>query len=627
MPATKEDKTRYLTLLIALCLITIIMSAYWPLRNNDFVSYDDEKYLKESVYVQNGLTRQGMTWAITTLYNSNWHPLTWLSYMLDTELYGGVNPRGIHMTNLLLHMIDTIVLFYLLIYMTKNAVAQPPLSLAQPPLPLVQPHLVVAGMVATLFALHPLNVESVAWASERKSVLSTLFWFLTMLAYCSYVERPSVKRYMTVMSSLALGLMSKPMLVTLPAVLLLIDYWPLRRIEGGEHPGQRLLQLSLEKLPLFVLSLLSSIVTIVAQRKAETIFPFSVTPLGFRFLSAVQSYASYVEKTLWPMKLAAFYPYVELSMSWELWLRVVFVVGVSVAAIVLRGKRPYLLVGWLWYLITLLPVIQIIQVSMAPMADRYAYVPVIGIFIIIACYVSDVSSRLSLRKVGLILIGVLVISSLSVLTYRQVQYWKDSGALFGHALEVTRNNYVAHNNYGTYLLKAGRVDEAIDQFSRGLKIMPDYPLLNFNMWAALTLQGRYGEASRYFLLKATPFLTKGGNPYFYKMISLSFMRQKNYDEAIRYAQKALLNQPRDVDALQYIALSLTATGKYEEALTYFCQGLQIEPDNWQLHYNKGLALKRLGRLKEAIESLNEAQRKQNKEGGSAPSLTSPARGQ
>ncbi|MBF0607272.1 MAG: tetratricopeptide repeat protein [Magnetococcales bacterium] len=592
VPTTEEVKTRYLNLLIVLCLITLTMCAYWPLSDNGLVSYDDEKYLTESVYVKSGLTTEGMTWALTTFYLSNWHPLTWLSYMLDTELYGGVNPQGIHMTNLMLHVVNTIVLFYLFMYILRGAVTRP---------------VVVAGVVAVLFAVHPLNVESVAWASERKSVLSTLFWLLTMLAYFRYVEHPSWKRYVMIKVFLILGLMSKPMLVTLPAVLLLADYWPLRRFDG-EHFGQRLWRLSLEKAPLFALSLISSAVTIIAQSRAETIVPLSVTSLWFRLLSAVQSYASYVEKTLWPAKLAAFYPYVELSLSWELVVRLALFVGVGVVVVMLRHRRPYLLIGWLWYLVTLLPVIQIVQVSIAPIADRYAYVPTIGIFVMVAALADGVSSWSLSRSVGAVLAGVVVIGSLSVLTHRQVQHWHDSGALFKHALEVTTNNYVAHNNYGTHLLKTGRIDEAIEQFSMGLKIVPDYPLLNFNMWSTLLSQGRYEEAAKYFL-KATPFLTKGGNPYFYKMLALSFMRQKNYAEAIKYAQKALVSNPRDVDALQYVALSLVSEGKYEEALVYFSQGIGVDPGNWQLHYNNGLALKRLGRHREASESFAEAERK------------------
>ncbi|KJU86654.1 Tetratricopeptide TPR_2 repeat protein [Candidatus Magnetobacterium bavaricum] len=597
----KEDKTRYLNLLIVFCLMTLIMIAYRPLGDNGLVSYDDEKYLTESVYVKSGLTTEGMTWAFTTLYLSNWHPLTWLSYMLDTEVYGGVNPQGVHMTNLLLHAINTVVLFYLFIYMLRGVVTRP---------------VVVAVVVAALFAVHPLNVESVAWASERKSVLSTLFWLLTMLAYCRYVERPSLRRYVLVKLSLVLGLMSKPMLVTLPVVLLLADYWPLQR-SSGERFWRRLWRLSLEKVPLFALSILSASVTIIAQSKAETIVPLSVTSLGFRLLSAMQSYASYVEKTFWPTKLAAFYPYVEISLSWDLWLQLALFVGVSVTVVMFRHRRPYLLVGWLWYIVTLLPVIQIVQVSLAPIADRYAYVPTIGIFVMIACLVAEVSSWSSQRTVAIALVSVVVIASLSVTTHRQVQHWRHSGALFKHALEVTTNNYVAHNNYGTHLLKAGRVDEAMEQFSLGLKIVPDYPLLNFNMWSTLLSQGRYEEASKYFL-KATPFLTKGGNPYFYKMLSLSFMRRQNYAEAIKYAQKALVSNPRDVDALQYIALSLVSMGRYGEALSYFSQGIGIDPNNWQLHYNKGLALKKLGRHKEAIESLAEAQRIKAKKQGNNP---------
>ncbi len=584
-----KNYNRYLILSLVLCLITVIMCAYWPLRDNDLVSYDDEKYLTENVYVKNGLTMDGIKWAFVAFYHSNWIPLTWISYMIDTELYDGVNPRGVHMTNLLLHVLSTVLLFYLLTYMTKSPKA--------------------AGMVSALFAIHPLNVESVAWAAERKSVLSMLFWFLTMLAYCYYVARPSIRRYLTVMLSLALGLLSKPLLVTLPVVLLLMDYWPLNRLGEGtsvkEWRGQ-LLRLSFEKVPLLVLSVLSSIMVIAAQKRAESIFPLSVTPLKFRILSAVLSYANYIEKTLWPSDLAVFYPYVEINMSWLQWLRVLSIAGMTVFAFMQRHKRPSILVGWLWYLITMLPMIQIIQVSIAPMADRYAYAPTLGIFILITWSVAEAASKASrLFRSSLVVVSTMIILSLSVLTFRQVQYWRDSGTLFKHALEVTKNNYVAYNNYGTYLLNTGRVQEAIDQFSEGLKIMPDYPLLNYNMWGVLLSQGRYEEASRYFL-KATSFMTKGGNPYFYKMLSQSFMKQMLYDEALKYAQKALDSQPTDVEALQYASQALSALGRYEEALPYFSRSIKVNPDNWQLHYNKGLALKKLGKYDEALVCFRQA---------------------
>ncbi|MBF0343467.1 MAG: glycosyltransferase family 39 protein [Nitrospirae bacterium] len=495
--------TKPLNILGILVLLTLI--AYWPLQYNDFINFDDEKYLTENPFIQSGLTINNVIWSFKTFYFGNWHPLTWMSYLADITLFG-LRPQAIHLVNLLLHLANTVLLFVFLNRATKM------------PWPSV--------FVAALFALHPLNVESVAWASERKSVLSTFFGMLTMLCYIRYAARPTLWRYLAVMSSLALGLMSKPMLVTLPFVLLLLDYWPL-----GRRPRV------LEKLPLFLLSILSSVMTILAQHKEEALVPLSVSPLKERIFGAVISYAAYMQKLFLPVKLAVIYPPSDGNPLWQAGLALVLIVALTALFVRMRKVSPYLLVGWLWFLGSLIPVLQIIQVGSAPIADRYVYIPAVGLFIVIAYTLGPLKWRNYFFLIALVF---------AVLTFRQVQFWQNSETIFRHALDVTRNNYVAHDNYGVVLLKTGRALEAIDHFSIGLRHKPDSLLIISNMWSALVVVGRYDEAEQYFY-KAMPLWVKFGDRKTYGMLTLFLLNKKKDEEAFLRYIKATQETPNNVE--------------------------------------------------------------------------------
>lgn len=466
---------------------------FWQSADHEFVNFDDELYVTRNSHVQAGLTYQGLVWALTTTHVGNWHPLTWLSHMLDCELYG-LNPGGHHFTNLLLHIANTLLLFMVLKRMT-GALRR-------------------SAFVAALFALHPLHVESVAWVAERKDVLSTFFWMLTMGVYVRYVERPGLNRYLLVLLSFALGLMAKPMLVTLPFVLLLLDYWPLGRFqfrqssddsnsqshESINFSNQRSLifRLVLEKAPFFALAAVSGVVTFFVQQGGGAVRSLYVFPLDIRIANAMVSYVSYIEKMIWPHHLAVFYPHPGMLPMWQIAGAGLLLVCISVLVVRAARRHPYLLTGWLWYLGTLVPVIGLVQVGSHAMADRYTYVPLIGLFIMIAWGSCDISERWRYRKIVLaISTGVLLCASM-ISTGSQVRYWQNSVALFEHTLDVTANNWLAHNNMGIALARRGKFDEAIAHYSETLRIKPDYAPAYSNLGIVFAVQEKAEEAIAHF---------------------------------------------------------------------------------------------------------------------------------
>ncbi|MBF0517126.1 MAG: hypothetical protein HQK97_08425, partial [Nitrospirae bacterium] len=462
-------------ILIAVLLAGLVCVIYMPVFDNDFVSYDDGVEVVDNYHVTEGLTRKAIEWAFTTSYDSNWIPLTWCSYMLDVEIYG-LNPAGHHLTSVLIHALSAVLLF-LFLFVTTGSTLQ-------------------SALVAALFAIHPLNVESVAWVSDRKNVLSTFFWIAAFCAYAGFVRRLDCRQtkgvyYMAALLLFICGLLSKSMLVTFPFTLLLLDYWPLKRLTDKTA----LKQLTIEKLPFFFFAAVFIFITIHAQRSA--IAGFELLPFNTRILSALTSYVSYIAKMLMPTHLAVFYPYLPTKSLLPAVGSAMLLISITAAAMIFTKTRPYLIVGWFWYLGTLVPVIQIVQVGLAPMADRYAYVPLIGIFIMLAWGLSDTIEGKS-RRVVFISASVLIIAVYSAFTWRQIGYWRDSGALFKHALDVTKSNYAAHNSYGVHLLKQNKLDEALAEFYKGLEVMPNDPLLNFNAWSTPPYQGKDDEAKKYY---------------------------------------------------------------------------------------------------------------------------------
>ena len=448
-------------LLICLLLAAAVWLVYWPTLGHGFV-YDDQPYIVDNPVIHGGVTMKGFVWAFTSFYQSNWHPLAWLSHMLDCSLYG-VRPMGHHLTNILLHMANTLLLFLLINRMTGA--------------------LWRSAFAAALFGIHPLHVESVAWAAERKDVLSALFCILAMWAYTGYSKRPILPRYAMVFALFAAGLMAKPMLVTLPFALLLLDYWPLRR----QRPLRRLI---VEKIPLLALSAASSIVTYLAQQSAGSVAEFDRFSFGQRLANAAVAYVTYLGKTVCPTRLAVFYPHPGGALP--VWLVIgsaAALLVMSLAALRTARSRPYLAVGWFWYLGTLVPVIGLLQVGSQSMADRYTYLPLTGLFIAVCWLVPDLLRRRSQRLTAGAL-AVLALAALTASARLQVSYWRDTISLFRHATGVTEDNVVAYNNLGAALGRAGRNEEAIRALSESLRIAPNAAKAHYNL---AILQSRSGD--------------------------------------------------------------------------------------------------------------------------------------
>lgn len=494
--------------IVCVLLILSILAVYWNLQYAEFVNYDDPDYVVENRHVTSGLTWQGIKWAFLTVdqITANWHPLTWLSYMLDYELYG-LNAGGFHVTNLFFHIANTLLLFFCLRRMTGSIWR--------------------SAFVAALFALHPLHVESVAWISERKDVLSTFFWLLTMVLYVRYTEAPTASRYVAVYLVFLLGLLAKPMLVTLPFVLLLLDLWPLQRLTNGRKNqpllGQgkhfahdpeafayekigppfyynikRVAFLFFEKVPLLILAGIISSITFFAQREGGAIVTVEKLPFDARIANAAISYIRYIGNTFWPQKLTAFYPY---PVAWPLWQVIAaFVLILIITYICIRTIRyyPYLAVGWLWFLGTMVPVIGIIQVGSQSMADRYTYIPLIGLFIIAAWGLHDILKSTYYGKKLYTTIAVLILAIIMALTARQVQTWNNSKSLYEHMVAVTENNYLAINGLGTVYLKMKELDRATDFLRKAIELKPHFSVAHHNMGMVYLQKQSYEDAIKQF---------------------------------------------------------------------------------------------------------------------------------
>ena len=462
---------------LALLLITVVTAAvYWPTLHNDFIDFDDDVYVTANMMVRQGLSFKGLLWSLSTFHAANWHPLTWLSHMLDVQLFG-MNPLGHHATSLLIHIANALLLCALLHRLTG----------------FVGRSLVVA----LLFAIHPLHVESVAWVAERKDVLSTLFCFLTLWAYCGYAKKTTITRYLSVVVFFALGLMSKQMLVTLPLLLLLMDYWPLKRLvlSRCEGSGTSLKQLLVEKIPLFVMSVGAAFLILRAHASSKALFKADEESLLLHSGNAFLSYVKYIGNMFWPVDLALFYPFepaavIALSVAGAL----VLLIGLTGLSVAQGKKRPYLVFGWLWYLITLLPVIGFVRVGGQALADRYTYIPLIGLFLVVVWGAAEVAGRW--RKGILVVAGgaAIMMVILSLQTVRQIGYWKNSYSLYAHALAVVEGNWLAHNNMGILLSQHNRNADAIVHFQESVRLNPRGIEGVRNLGNSYQMAGRYTEA-------------------------------------------------------------------------------------------------------------------------------------
>ena len=578
---------------VMLLLTIFILSAYWPVQKYEFINYDDTVYVTSNYSIQNGITFESVKNTFIHFNTGHWHPLTMISHMLDWQLFGN-RAGGHHWTNVIIHIINAILLFVLFNKLTGSVWR--------------------STFVAALFAVHPLNVESVAWVSERKNVLSTFFLLVTMLFYVRYVNKPDWKRYLPVFLCFVLGLMSKPMLVTLPFVLLLLDYWPLNRLKmslpGDEQPkikelirinGNKMINLVLEKVPLLILSIISIFSTFHAARYIGTVSGFDTLPLLKRFPNAVVSYALYIRKFFLPTDLAVFYPISDISV-WQFSSALLFLVIVTIFVFRYFLKYPYLFVGWLWYIGTLVPVIGLMQVGSQAMADRYAYVSLIGILIIIAWGTGDIADKQYFRNI-VVGASMAFLFYLFVFTKVQISYWQDTSSVFGHALDVTRNNYIAHFGMGNELLKNKKIDEAINHYHASIILDPrnDSALVGY----ARALQAR-GENKKAMaaLLQALRFKPESIDAHHH--LGFILFKEGRIDEAIIEYQKAVFLDGKDPALHNNLGNAFVKKGKVDEAIKEFREVLKINPKNAGSHNNLAMLLMRQGRNKEAVLHFREA---------------------
>jgi len=577
-----------LEILICLLLVLATSAVYWQVREFSFVNYDDDSYVTDNPHVRDGLTFENVAWAFTTGHASNWLPMTWLSHMLDCQLYG-LDPAGHHLTSVVLHILNSFLLFGAFRTMTG--------------------HVWQSGFAAALFALHPLHVESVAWVAERKDVLSTVFWMLTIWSYADYVASKVASKarraYLLTLALFALGLMAKPMLVTLPFVLLLLDLWPLRRMStsrrtggaDGLRKGSSLLSLILEKWPFLILAAASSTATFVVQHTGGAVRSLEEWPLDVRIGNALVSYAAYLGKALVPRDLAVFYPHHGAPPVAHVALACVLLVAVSLVVIRVWKKHPYLAVGWFWYVGTLVPVIGLVQVGAQAMADRYTYVPLIGVFIMVGWGVPAVTQGWRFRRTGLATAALVVLPFLMVGAHRQVRHWENSITLFEHALEATANNYIAHNNLGMALAEEGRHDEAMRQYLLASEVNPNFAKAHFNLGAASYEKGRAAEAVVHYL-RALHLDPEWQEAHYNVGIALASVGQ--LDEAVHHYGEALRIDPRDARSLNNLANVLVKQGKMDEAIRRYSEALQADPDDAAAHNNLGATLASQRRFGEAI---------------------------
>jgi protein O-mannosyl-transferase len=580
-----------LELLICLFFVISILCIYWQMRNFSFVNYDDNQYVSGNYHVQAGLTLESIRWSFTATRASNWHPLTWLSHMLDCQIYG-MNPGHHHMTSVLFHILNSLLLFFIFKGISGS--------------------LWKSAFVAALFALHPLHVESVAWVAERKDVLSTFFWMLTLWCYAGYVKSLRLDKYLLLILFYILGLMAKPMLVTLPFVLFLLDYWPLKRFQlkssNNKNPAiQRPFSFALirEKIPLFLLSAASSIFTYLVQKSGGSVNSLAAIPFHVRLANALVSYVSYIGKMIWPHNLAVLYPYQKSITLWKIAGAGLLLVIISVFVFRMLRSKPYLTVGWLWYLGTLVPVIGIVQVGSQALADRYTYVPLIGIFIMITWGIDDLVLKWRFRKIGFSVLSVVIFAIFMVMSWLQVGYWSNSTTLFEHALDVTADNSVAHVNLGEVLAEQGNNDAAVKHYYAALKIRPDLVAAHLNLGISLRKDGKLDEAIRHFS-KAVRLESDCVEARY----ELGYTLEKKGDltGAIQHYIEAKRMYPVKAKVYNNLGIILANRNKEKAAIYNFSRAIQIDPNYAGAYYNLGKIFLNQGNIEKAILHFKKALR-------------------
>ena len=574
---------------VSLFLILSILAVYGQLHDYQFITLDDPTYVKDNPHIRDGLTLNGIYWSLKSVYASNWHPLTWISHMMDVELYGMDAGRH-HMTNTIFHILNSLLLLFTLIRFTGR--------------------LWPSSVVTALFALHPINVEVVAWVAQRKTLLCFFFWLLALWFYHGYVQRPGKGRYVLVLLFFILGMMSKPAIVVLPFILMLLDYWPLARYQS-DKPGMAMgligtISASIkEKIPFFVITVAGSVLTYVAQKSGGAVTALDTLPLNVRIANALLSYATYLGKAFWPHKLVILYPYPDTIPVWHLAVSAVLLGFISLWAIKTVREQPYVIVGWLWYLLILVPVIGIVQVGIQAMADRYAPIPLVGIFIILVWGVSDVSSDWDHRKAKLAVLAIMSLLILMATTWKQAQTWRNSVTVFKQALSVSADNYLALNNMGFALSSQNRIDDAVKYYSMALRINPNFEDARFNLGVALFLQGKYGAAIEQYThaLQLNPLNAKT-----YNNSGAAMAKMGNELGAIQHYNSALRLDSDYADAHRNLANLYFSKGNMPEAEEHYRSTLRINPQDKHARNNLGLVLVAQGKLDAAIHQFTEALR-------------------
>ncbi len=572
-----------LNILVCLFLSLITLAVYWQVTSHEFINLDDPIYVTENKHIQKGLTPENIVWAFnfTDKRDVYWHPLTWFSHMLDCQGYG-LNPGMHHLSSLIFHMANGVLLFLVFKRMTGS--------------------LWKSAFVAALFALHPINVDSVAWIAERKNVLSTFFWMLTLLSYAYYCERPRTSRYLLTFLAFVLGLLAKPMLITLPFVLLLLDYWPLGRLRSSTKISASLLVL--EKVPFLIISAISIYVSTSSLKGFNSWISFEQTPMSLRISNAFVSYVSYIGKMIWPQNLAVFYPYPHMIPIWKIACSGLFLIFVSLLVVLAAKKRSYLAVGWFWFLGTLVPVIGLAQAGLWPaLADRWAYVPFIGLYIMIAWGATELLNRWPKNRIVLAATAVMILSILTSATLIQLRYWTNSITLFEHALEVTTNNFVGHNNLAVAYAKQEDLTKVIHHHSETLKINPGFMKAHNDIGIALSKQNNIDEAIKHFAL-ATEL-----DPYYaeaFNNLGFSLTKKGRISDAITQLSEALRIDPNHVSARNNMGLALMGQGMTEKAMTHFSEAIRINPDYAGSYNNLGFALSKRGEMANAIAQFSKA---------------------
>ena len=567
----QNNKTEFI---IALLIALTILFVYFQIRHHDFVVYDDLVYVTDNHYVLDGLSFKGLKWAFdfTDKNKTYWHPLTWISHMVDIQLFG-LNAGKHLLINIILHILNSLLLFHLFNRMTGN--------------------LWPSALVAGLFALHPLNVESVAWVAARKNLLSTTFWMLTTLAYVRYTEAPSLRHYFTILLIFSLGLLSKPMLVTLPCTLLLLDIWPLRRSRIlNENLANRLTiplkHLIIEKIPMLVLSVISIYISTFSLSNYGDLVAVESVGMPLRVANAIVSYIVYLYKMILPVNLTCYYPFPSHVSLWKVIVALVLLAGMTTWAISSFRKQPFILIGWLWYLGTLFPVIGLVQAGLWPsIADRFVYIPLIGIFVTIA-WSMERGLKGSIRYRGLLLTFTAIgLSVLAFLSHKQASYWENSITLFNRSISVTKNNYLSHYALGYAFEQKGAVEDAIHHYQEALKINPNEIDAHYNLAVLLAREGQTDGAIRHYnnVLRLEP-----DDAQAYNNLGNIFFRQEDWEKAIKHYRDAIAINPKYAKAHRNLGATMFRKGKITEAVSHFREALRIRPEDEQTRYYLQMAL-------------------------------------